>query len=146
VAFLLWFPILQIHGNSMAPALTEGDLILCIKTDKVSQGQIAAFYHNNKLLVKRVIALAGDTVDIASDGKVYINGNPLSEPYIAELSAGVIDIPLPCRIPWDHAFMLGDNRPTSLDSRSSEIGTVPRERIFAVAVFRLWPLHRMGWI
>ncbi len=144
LALVFCFPVLQVHGNSMSPALRDGDILLCIKKNETRQGQIIAFYHNNKLLIKRIIATAGDTVDIASGGEVSVNGQALSEPHISRLSLGATDITLPCRVPWDHVFVLGDNRPTSLDSRSSQIGCVPRERILGSVLFRLWPLRRFG--
>ena len=144
LTLVFWFPVLQVNGNSMSPALNDGDVLLCVKKTDPRQGHIIAFYHNNKLLIKRVIATAGDTVDIRPDGRVSVNSRVLSEPYIPQLSFGATDITLPCRIPWDHYFVLGDSRPASLDSRSREIGTVPRERILGIAFFRLWPLSRFG--
>ena len=143
---ILWFPVLQIRGNSMSPTLKNEDVVVCLKTDALSYREIAIFYHNNKLLVKRIIGCSGDTVDIREDGTVIRNGSALSEPYIAEPSAGVQDVPLPCQVPEDCYFAMGDKRATSLDSRSSEIGCIPKERIFGKALLRIWPLYRFGAI
>lgn len=143
---VLWFPVFQVHGNSMSPTLRNGDYILCMKTNTLSQGDITVFYHNNKILVKRVIGLPGEEVNIKEDGTVYINTSALYEPYIIAPSVGVGDTPLPCIVPANHFFVLGDHRATSLDSRSTEIGFVPKERVLGKALFRIWPLHLVGRI
>ena len=140
----LWFPILLVYGNSMFPALQDGDVVLCIKTKDASQGDIITFYHNNKLLVKRVIGLSGDDIDIDSRGGVLVNHSILYESYIAELSHGVVTVELPIQVPNDAYFVLGDRRATSLDSRSQEVGCIPKERVLGKVLFRLWPLTRFG--
>lgn len=140
----LWFPILKIYGNSMSPTLLEGDVILCIKTKEATRGDIITFYHNNKLLVKRVIGLSGNLVDIDSSGAVFVNHAILDEPYILSPSRGVVTAELPIQVSENTYFVLGDKRATSLDSRSQEIGCVPAERVLGKVILRLWPLHRIG--
>ena len=80
----LWLPVLQIYGNSMTPTIQDGEIIFSIKTSKFNPGDIAAFYYNNKILVKRVICGAGDWIDIDEDGTVYVNEVPLEEPYLTK--------------------------------------------------------------
>lgn len=146
LAATLWFPVLQVYGNSMSPALQSGDVLICLKTDTLTHGEITAFYHNNKILVKRVIGCPGDRVNIDRQGIVSVNEVPLSEPYIQEHSTGQMDIPLPCQVPQEAFFVMGDRRATSLDSRSESVGFIPRERILGKVLFRVWPLHRAGII
>ena len=140
----LWLPVLQVYGNSMAPTLTSGDVLLCVKTRELRYGDIAAFYHNNKILVKRVIGCGGDQMELDPQGNVSRNGILLSEDYIDMPSLGNLDIPLPCQVPNGSFFMMGDHRSTSLDSRSSTLGFIPEERILGKVLFRIWPLNRFG--
>ena len=95
----LWLPVLQIYGNSMTPTLQNGDIFFSVKTERPEKGDIIAFYYNNKILVKRVIAQPGEWVDIKEDGTVYINGEQLDEPYLTEKSFGETDIELPYQVP-----------------------------------------------
>ena len=140
----LWFPIVQVFGNSMSPTLHTGDVLLCVKTDALEQGDIAAFYHNNKLLIKRVIGCEGNEVSIDASGTVLLNQQAVLEPYVSSPAQGQIDIALPCRVPAGHFFMMGDARATSLDSRSEVIGCVPEDRVLGKVLFRIWPLTRIG--
>ena len=91
----LWLPVLQIYGSSMAPTLEARDIVLALKGSDVEQGDVIAFYHSNKLLVKRVIARAGQWVDLDEQGRVYVDGKPLQEPYVSAPALGETDIELP---------------------------------------------------
>lgn len=93
VVFL--FPVVQLEGTSMAPTLQSGDVIVSVSGVKISSGDIIAFYHNNTIFIKRVVAVGGDMVNIDSDGIVYVNDVPLDEPYLEEKAKGSCDIPLP---------------------------------------------------
>lgn len=142
----LWMPVLQIYGTSMSPTLTEGNIVVSVKSPSVERGDIVAFYYNNKLLVKRVIAVSGDTIDIDEDGNVTLNGKPLDEPYISEKSLGECNITLPYDVPEERYFMMGDHRANSLDSRNSSIGCVSKDQIVGKLVFSVWPLKSFGEI
>lgn len=142
----LWFPILEVNGNSMSPTLRDGDVLLCIKTEDIIYGDITLFYHNNKILVKRLIGMGGDKLTLTENGQVSRNDRLLFEDYISVAAVGNTDIPLPCRVPAGSYFLMGDHRKTSLDSRSSSIGCIPQDRILGKAIFRIWPLHRLGSI
>jgi signal peptidase I len=142
----LWLPVLQIYGNSMNATLTSGDIVVSLKTSDVKTGDIIAFYYNNKILVKRVIATSGDWVDIKEDGTVYVNDVELNEPYVKEKALGDCNITLPYQVPESRIFVMGDHRSTSVDSRNTSVGCVAEEQIVGHLVFRLWPLTSIGGI
>lgn len=142
----LWLPVLQIYGSSMTPTLQDGEIIFTVKTSDLEQGDIVAFYYNNKILVKRVIASAGDWVDIDEDGTVYVNSKALDEPYLTEKALGETNIELPYQVPDGKIFVMGDHRATSVDSRNTAVGCVAQEQIVGKIIFRIWPLDRLGGI
>lgn len=142
----LFLPILQIYGTSMAPTLQDGDLVLTVKTSKFETGDVIAFYYNNKILVKRVIASSGDWVNMDEDGDVMINGNQLHEPYVVDKSVGECNIDFPYQVPEERLFVMGDHRSVSIDSRSTTVGCISQEQIVGKLVFRLWPLNVWGVI
>lgn len=137
----LFLPVLQIYGSSMTPTLHDGQLIVSIKDPELEQGDIIAFYYNNKILVKRVIANAGDWVNIDKNGIVAVNGKVIEEPYISENSIGECNIDLPYQVPEGSLFVMGDHRSVSIDSRHSSVGCVTQEQIVGKLVMCVWPLN-----
>lgn len=142
----LWLPVLKIYGSSMTPTLQNGEIVFSVKTTKMEPGDVIAFYYNNKILVKRVIAGSGDWVDISQDGTVYVNGLAVDEPYLEEKAFGDADIELPYQVPDGRIFVMGDHRATSVDSRHIAVGCVAEEQIVGKIVFRIWPLEGLGLI
>lgn len=140
----LWMPVLQIYGSSMNETLQDGDIVLSVKASQMESGDIIAFYYNNKILVKRVIAQAGDWVNIDAEGNVYVNDQFLEEPYISNKALGECDIELPYQVPENRVFVMGDHREVSVDSRSATVGCVAEEQIVGKLVFRAWPLSGFG--
>ncbi len=140
----LWLPVLQIYGNSMTPSLMDGEIIFSIKTSDFEPGDIAAFYYNNKILVKRIICGPGDWINIEEDGTVYVNDVMLDEPYVFEKSLGDCNIEMPFQVPDGRFFVMGDHRSTSVDSRNTAVGCVSQEQIVGKIMFRVWPFSRMG--
>lgn len=134
------FPTLRIYGSSMNPVLQEGEIALSVRGSSFKAGDVIAFYYNNKLLVKRVICGPGDWFNMQEDGTVFVNGNPLAEPYLAEKSYGQCDLELPYQVPEGQYFVMGDQRESSVDSRLSQVGCVPIEQIVGKIVFCVWPL------
>ena len=142
----LFLPVLQIYGTSMSPTLVEGDIVLSVKESNLRRGEIIAFYYNNKILVKRVIAHAGEWVNIDENGVVSIDGAKLPEPYLIDQALGDCDIILPYQVPEGKVFVMGDHRSVSVDSRSTSVGCVAEEQIVGRLVYRIWPLDKMGYI
>ena len=141
---MLFLPVLRIYGKSMSATLTSGDLVVSVKGAKFETGDIIAFYYNNNILVKRVIANSGDWVDIDLDGNVYVNQQKIEEPYIEGKAFGEPDIDFPYQVPDERVFVLGDNRSVSVDSRHTAVGCVTSEQIVGKIVFRIWPLTKIG--
>ncbi len=146
IAVFLFFPIMRVDGSSMKPTLHDRDMILSVKGSHFDNGDVIAFYYNNKVLVKRVIAKEGQLVDIKKDGTVYVDGNKLDEPYVEVLSYETCDIELPYRVPDSSVFVLGDRRHVSLDSRSSFIGCIKEEQIIGKVMLKIWPWYRIGTV
>ena len=146
VASMFWIPVVQISGASMSPTLKSGNIVLAKPEAGYKRGDLIAFYFNNGMLVKRVIAVGGDTVSIDDSGVVTVNDVPLDEPYISELSLGQTDVVFPFTVPEDRYFVLGDNRAVSVDSRSTSLGTIPHEQIGGKVFMRLWPFGGFGGI
>ena len=140
----LWLPVLQIYGSSMSPTLNEGDVVVSIKKADYQQGDVLAFYYNNKLLVKRLIALPGSWVNIDEAGNVAVDGVLLEEPYLAEKALGETNIEFPYQVPDNRYFVIGDHRSTSVDSRNTAVGCVSEEQIVGRIIFRVWPLNALG--
>lgn len=143
VATLL-LPILRIYGSSMTPTLREGEIVVSVKGSDVKRGEILAFYYNNKVLIKRVIAFPGEWIDIDDTGYVTVDGKELEEPYLKEHALGDMNITLPYQVPEGRYFVMGDHRSTSVDSRNTAVGCVAEEQIVGRIVFRVWPLSRIG--
>ncbi|MBR2561374.1 MAG: signal peptidase I [Eubacterium sp.] len=140
---MFWLPVLRIYGSSMAPTLDNGNIVLAVKNKEFAKGDIVAFYYNNKILVKRVVAKPGDTVDIDSEGNVYVNSVMMEEPYLADKALGDCNIELPFQVPENKLFVLGDNREESIDSRNTAVGCVADEQIVGRLVFVVWPFRNI---
>ena len=119
LAAMLFFPIFRITGSSMEPTLNAKEIVVCLKSSRFQSGDLVAFYYNNKVLLKRVIGTAGDTIEIDDSGNVFVNGSQLDEPYITKKSLGQCDIDFPYQVPDNRIFVMGDNRETSVDSRTT---------------------------
>lgn len=139
----LILPVLQIEGTSMEPTLTNGDIVLLTKSIKFDRGELCGFTWNNKLLIKRVIGLPGDWIEIASDGTVYVNGEVLDEPYVQNLALGECDLEFPYQVPPEQYFVMGDMRESSIDSRNTLIGCISKDQIVGKVFFRIWPFATM---
>ena len=142
----LWMPVLRIYGSSMSPTLINGDLVISLKDNNLETGEIVAFYHNNMVLVKRVIAGPGDWVNIDKDGTVYVNEVKIDEPEHIVPDFGDTNIELPYQVPENRWFVLGDHRSVSIDSRNTAVGCVSEEQVVGKLVFCVWPAESFGII
>ncbi len=138
----LFLPAVRVTGTSMEPTLSGNEIVLCSKLRQAKRGDIIALYYNKKVLLKRVIAVTGDSVDIDENGRVKLNGQILDEPYISVAALGECDIEFPYTVKENRWFVMGDNRVSSVDSRYSAFGCVPDENILGVVWFRLYPFDR----
>ncbi len=143
-----------VHETSMTDTLQPGDYLLMnkiiYKNHEAERGDIVVLHSDlkqdngrEKLLIKRVIGLPGDTVFI-SDNSVYINGELLEEEYIRE--PGVVPGDIDITVPEGEYFVMGDNRGNSIDSRSEAVGCVRHEDLVGKAFFRLFPFKNIGKI
>lgn len=144
IIFACFFRVLGVDGDSMLPTLRDNDwLAISGMTTNIERGDIVVVtqpWERNVPIIKRVIAVGGDTVDIDFDNhKVYVNGTEIYEPYINEPTATSYDVEFPVTVEEGKVFVMGDNRNVSLDSRSSKIGFIDEGYILGKALIRLYP-------
>ncbi len=150
--FIFVVRVIDVSGSSMWPTLKNGDkMIVSNLFYKPKYGDVIVFktdrYDPNKALVKRVIATEGQEVSLDFDrGVVYIDGSPIEEDYIAELTTTKLDFIGPQTVPEGCIFVMGDNRNASTDSRKKEIGMVDERMILGRAYYVAFPTGDMGWI
>lgn len=140
----LVLPIFRIVGTSMSPTLEEGSIALALKDKNVHQGDLVAFYYNNRVLVKRVIATSGEWVSIDANGNVFVNDQLLDEPYLKEKSLGSCDLDFPYQVPDGTVFVMGDHRDVSIDSRTKAMGCISGDEMIGKLWIRIWPLKQFG--
>ena len=130
------FQIVNYNGTGMEPGLEGGQTLVIRKTQKVEKGDIIAFYYNNQILVRRVIAVGGEQIEIDEHGKVSVGGKPLDEPYLKNVTLGQCNLEFPYPVRTGTVFVMGDNRQEAMDSRLEEIGTVPEDRIIGKVILK----------
>jgi len=149
VVILVLYQPVKVEGTSMMPALADQERVFISKSlyrlgiGGLERGDTVVFWFPGdptKSFIKRVIGMPGDRVEIRA-GQVWVNGQPLSEPYVPEEYRDHISS-APVEVPADYFYVLGDHRASSNDSRNW--GPVPRAAIYGKAVFAYWPLDRLG--
>ena len=136
-------PVIEITDSSMNPLLNDNDIVLTFKTNKLKRGDIIAFYHGNKILVKRVIGVSGDWVNIEQDGLVYINGEKIEENYVKEFIKGDASDEYPIQVGEKSVFVLSDERDILTDSRNEEIGQIKYADIIGKVIIKIWPIKQL---
>ena len=150
--FIFFIRVIDVSGSSMNPTLYNGDkMIVSDVLYKPKAGDVVVFksdtYDPNKALVKRIIATAGQEINIDfGTGTVYIDGEPIEEDYIAELTRNKLDFIGPKTVPEGCVFVMGDNRNKSTDSRKSEIGMVDTRTIVGRVYCVIFPLDELGLV
>lgn len=146
IAFI-FLPVMRItNGHNMEPGFQPGDIVVLLKTKDVKPGDVCAFYFNNKLLLRRVIAKEGDVVEIDEQGYVKVNGDILEEDrYISEHAIGQCDLDFPFHVPTGQYFVLGDNRDFALDSRATNFGCIAQDEIYGKPLARIYPFNSLSW-
>jgi signal peptidase I len=144
VVFTALFRVVGVNGRSMVPTLHNGDwlAVRAINTH-YERGDIVVITQPNKLnepLIKRIVAVAGDKLDINfAEGTVKVNDKVINEPYIAEPTNRMFDVAFPVTVPEGCVFVMGDNRNDSLDSRSTVVGFIDTRYLLGKADLRLYP-------
>ena len=149
--FVFAVRIITVSGVSMQPTLYGGDRVAVqsmLYTPQRGDVVVVDGYINyGDPLVKRIIALGGDTVDINFEtGAVTLNGAVLEEPYISAPTTTGYDVEFPVTVPEGCVFVMGDNRPRSLDGRSTEVGFIDERDILGKVLLRVFPLSSFGKI
>ena len=144
LVFALMFRAIGVDGDSMWPTLVDGDWVAITgMTFNIERGDIVVVtqpWERNVPIIKRVIAVGGDTVNIDFDThEVYVNGTKIDEPYISEPTSVSYDVEFPLTVDEGKLFVMGDNRNVSLDSRSSKIGLIDERYVFGKAIGRIYP-------
>ena len=136
-------PVIEITDSSMNPLLNDNDIVLTFKTNKLKRGDIIAFYHGNKILVKRVIGVSGDWVNIEQDGLVFVNGEKIEENYVKEFIKGDASDEYPIQVGEKSVFVLSDERDILTDSRNEEIGQIKYADIIGKVIIKIWPIKQL---
>lgn len=156
LVFTFVIRMVEVRGDSMYPTLANNNRLIAatvygnVKEGSVKSGDIVVITKpnsRNEPLIKRVIAVEGQTIDIDIDtGIVYVNGQELYEPYIAEqiYPGSGFGIELPQVVPRGHIFVMGDNRNHSWDSREAAVGMIDARHVLGKVVYRVWPYEDFG--
>ena len=134
--------VFKITSSTMSSTLKSGQFVVAVKKKEIKQGDLIAFWRGDKLLVKRVIAGPGDKVDIDMKGNVSVNDKRIKETYVDKKTIGTSDISFPHSVDKDHWFCMGDNRQSSIDSRTSMVSDISKNQIEGTIILRIWPLNK----
>lgn len=143
---MLFFPVFKIKGDSMSGTMNDGDISVAFNAPRYGTGDVVAFFHGRDILIRRIIATAGQTVSVDADGTVTVDGEPIDEPYAEGNPVGTGDVVFPCQVPEGTYFVMGDKRDSSIDSRNSEIGFVRDDDVIGKLFLKAWPIKAVGII
>lgn len=151
LVFVFVVRIVGVVGTSMLPTLHDDDRVVLLSNviynPKAGDIVVLASKDSDELLVKRVIAIEGQTVDINFEThEVWVEGQLQDEPYINEPTAASSDVKFPVSVPEGCIFVMGDNRNASLDSRSSRVGMIDERKVLGKVLLVIYPLNRLGTV
>lgn len=151
ILFTFFFRVVAVSGESMVPTLNHNDrLVMQSMFYTPGKGDVIVvdgFIAYGDPIVKRVIGTEGDTVNIDfASGTVTVNGIALDEPYVSAPTNGKGDMSFPLTVPEGMIFVLGDNRPFSLDSRDSRIGFIDNRDVLGKVLIRIYPFSDFGGV
>lgn len=161
IIFTFFFKLVGVSGSSMMNTLNDGDRVVLRNIYTPKQGDIVVISRNYENIdtnddrsaqpiIKRVIAIGGQTVDITEDGTVVVDGVPLDEPYVdTEDRQNIGDVEFPVTVREGYIFVMGDNRNVSKDSRFSsigEMGQINEKYVLGKAISRIFPFDEMKWL
>ena len=142
----IWLPVYQITGESMEPTLEQGQVVVALRTQQINPGDIVAMYFENQILMKRIIGISGDQIQLNEHGLISVNGISIEERYFTKPGEGLPDLTYPSDVPDGQYFVMGNNREKSTDSGMFQFGCIPEEKIIGKVIFCVWPLNRIGYI
>lgn len=134
----LIMPVVQISGNAMNPNYYSGDIVVTLKTKNIKENDVIAFYQGNKILVKRVIAVGSNWINIDENNNILVNGIRLNEDYAIHKEDGDYNIELPHQVKNESYFVLSDNRENTVDSRMEDIGDISYDNVIGKVLFRVY--------
>ena len=151
LCFIFVARVITVEGDSMYPTLENGDMVLTqvCAYEQPQRGDIViinAPHFDEEPLVKRVIGIEGDIVEVFDDGSVYVNGEQIDEAYVNESVFDGGSTEYPCYIGEGEVFVMGDNRNYSADSRMRSLGVLSTEDVIGKVFFRMWPIGSFGGI
>ena len=144
VVFSFLFRVVTVDGESMTNTLQHGDnLIMISRFYQLEHGDVIVInYADNEPLIKRVIGMAGDVIDIDDNGQVYVNGTALDEPYTRDGITSTMGAEMPYTVPQGMVYAMGDNRLESKDSRM--LGAFSTADVLGLVVYRISSFERIG--
>lgn len=146
VATMQFITFVQLRGNGMQPTLEAGSVVGCLREGtplapkNIQKGELVLMNHQGNILIRRVIALGGDEVDVDPDGTLFVNGQR------QDGAAGGGDLVYPIKVPSNEMFVLGDYRALAIDSRSRDFGTVPTNAVIGRPRAVIWPAYKLAWL
>lgn len=150
LVFIFFLRIVGVDGESMMPTLQHKDWLITSNFLYEPENEDIIVlakdsFLDGKMIVKRIIATEGQEIDIDFErGIVYVDGEALDEPYIADKTHREMNFSFPARVPEDSVFVMGDNRNHSADSRDASLGMVHKSNILGRVILRIWPIKTFG--
>ena len=145
LAAVLWFPLFRVTGNTVLTQLEPGQVVLAYRTDQLQEGDLAAFYHDDKLRIQRVIASAGDMIDLNDSGAIMVDNESFMDVNTKNLVLNGSAVTYPYQVPDGYYFVLDDHSAMH-DAVTLEAEFISAEQIAGKVLFRVWPISRLEYL